>query len=134
MHKIHQFFHKSNIYKLCKVCMYQNLWSIWSKKGKKNPILWRLPLLSSRLNARSVNWFESFFETWILLFRFAGCSCQLLYHVVALISIPYSPYCWIQCIAANFSSLHSSKFFAQMDVQSQSKIYVLIISCSKMSV
>ena len=67
---------------------------------------------------------SQFFETWNLLqfFRFAGCSCQLLYHVVALISIPY---CWIQCIAANSFFPNIRRNFL-LCVQSQSKIYALI--------
>ena len=55
-------------------------------------------------------------------YRFAACSCQLLYHVVALISIPY---CWIQCIAANSFFPNIRRNFL-LCVQSQSKIYALI--------
>ena len=67
------------------------------KKGKKNPILWRLPLLSSRLNVRSVNWFESFFETWILL-----QICWLLVSITI-------PCCCINLNTLLLNSMHRSQ-------------------------
>ena len=91
------------------------------KEKEKITIFWRLPLLSSRLNARSVNWFESFFETWILL-----QICCLLVSITI-------PCCCINLNTLLLNSMHRSQLLLPyirrnflLCVQSQSGVYTLI--------